>query len=71
MYTMKDNGWESLLQEVNSFCDKHFINIPNMEDIFFSKGRDVASFDEFGVGNNPASNRPECNNATNGLKNYH
>lgn len=35
------------------------------------KGRDVASFDEFGVGNNPASNRPECNNATNGLKNYH
>ena len=39
LQTMKDNGWESLLQEVNSFCDKHFINIPNMEDIFFSKGR--------------------------------
>ncbi|KAH1226016.1 Zinc finger MYM-type protein 1 [Glycine max] len=36
---MRDNGWEFLLQEVNSFCDKHFINIPNMEDIFFSKGR--------------------------------
>ncbi|KRH32516.1 hypothetical protein GLYMA_10G055700v4 [Glycine max] len=39
LQTMRDNGWESLLQEVNSFCDKHFINIPNMEDIFFSKGR--------------------------------
>ena len=36
---MRDNGWESLLQEVNPFCNKHFINIPNMEDIFFSKGR--------------------------------
>ena len=39
LQTMRDNGWESLLQEVNSFCVKHFINIPNMEDIFFSKGR--------------------------------
>ncbi|KAH1192999.1 Zinc finger MYM-type protein 1 [Glycine max] len=40
LQTMRDNGWESLLQEVNPFCNKHFINISNMEDIFFaSEGR--------------------------------
>jgi len=31
----RDGGWKSLLKEVILFCNKHDINIPNMDDIFF------------------------------------
>ncbi|XP_004512321.1 uncharacterized protein [Cicer arietinum] len=34
---MRNDGWESLLQEVILFCNMHAINIPHMEDIFCSK----------------------------------
>ncbi|XP_078172535.1 uncharacterized protein LOC144566387 [Carex rostrata] len=30
---MRDSGWESLFQEVCAFCEKHNIEIPNMEDL--------------------------------------
>ena len=28
----RDNGWDELLEDVNSFCAKNDIIIPNMED---------------------------------------
>ena len=31
---MRDDEWESLLIEVSSFCSKHDIPIPNMDEIF-------------------------------------
>ncbi|XP_058777614.1 uncharacterized protein LOC131651908 [Vicia villosa] len=39
LQAMRSNGWESLLQEVILFCNKHVINVPHMEDIFSSKGK--------------------------------
>ncbi|KAL6520369.1 hypothetical protein OROMI_032549 [Orobanche minor] len=29
---LRDNGWDDLLQDVNSFCSENGISIPNMED---------------------------------------
>lgn len=34
---MRDDGWDSLLSQVNSFCNKYEISIPNMDDNFFVK----------------------------------
>ncbi|KAL8138816.1 hypothetical protein V2J09_004817 [Rumex salicifolius] len=31
MQNVRDNGWDELLEEVNNFCVKNDINIPNME----------------------------------------
>lgn len=39
LQTIKGKGCKSLLQKVISFCNKHSINIPNMEHIFLSKER--------------------------------
>jgi len=36
---MRDNGWDSLLSEASSFCLKHDINVPNMNDAFLPWGR--------------------------------
>ena len=29
---MRENGWDELLEEVNNFCSKNDICVPNMED---------------------------------------
>jgi hypothetical protein len=29
---VRENGWDELLEDVNSFCAKNKITIPNMED---------------------------------------
>ncbi|XP_022872298.1 uncharacterized protein LOC111391331 [Olea europaea var. sylvestris] len=31
---MRDEGWDSFLEEVCSFCQQHYIHIPNMNDMF-------------------------------------
>ncbi|XP_059669396.1 uncharacterized protein LOC132314568 [Cornus florida] len=36
---MRESGWDSLLNEVSSFCVKHDIPIPNMDDTFLPRGR--------------------------------
>ncbi|XP_031252128.1 uncharacterized protein LOC116110025 [Pistacia vera] len=36
---MRDNGWETLLSKVYSFCANHDIDVPNMDDKFFIQGR--------------------------------
>ncbi|KAI4300004.1 hypothetical protein L6164_033424 [Bauhinia variegata] len=36
---IRDDGWHSLLNEVSLFCEKHNIDIPNMNDIFRTQGR--------------------------------
>ncbi|XP_050139329.1 uncharacterized protein LOC126615543 [Malus sylvestris] len=36
---MRENGWESLFDEVSSFCDKNRIKIPSMDGIFTSGER--------------------------------
>ncbi|XP_024460939.2 uncharacterized protein LOC18094528 [Populus trichocarpa] len=36
---MRENDWESLLEEVSSFCIKHDINILNMDDEYKLRGR--------------------------------
>ncbi|RWR86299.1 Dimer_Tnp_hAT domain-containing protein/DUF4371 domain-containing protein [Cinnamomum micranthum f. kanehirae] len=39
LQTMGDNGWDSLLFEVHSFCEKYEIIIPNMNDMFVGRKR--------------------------------
>ncbi|XP_078159687.1 uncharacterized protein LOC144555281 [Carex rostrata] len=39
LQALRDNGWTYLLDEVSSFCMKHEINIPNMEDRFVIQGK--------------------------------
>jgi hypothetical protein len=36
---MRENDWESLLEEVSSFCIKHDIEILNMDDEYKLRGR--------------------------------
>ena len=36
---MRDSGWDSLFQEVCTFCDKHGIIVPNMEDLYLVNPR--------------------------------
>jgi hypothetical protein len=36
---MRENDWESLLEEVSSFCIKHDIDILNMDDEYKLHGR--------------------------------
>ena len=38
--------WESLLHQVSSFCVKHKIKVPNMEDIYVVQGRSRRNPDE-------------------------
>ncbi|XP_021827657.1 zinc finger MYM-type protein 1-like [Prunus avium] len=39
LQSMRDNGWDSLLDQVSFFCGKYHIEIPKMDDIFSSGGR--------------------------------
>ncbi|RWR85620.1 Dimer_Tnp_hAT domain-containing protein/DUF4371 domain-containing protein [Cinnamomum micranthum f. kanehirae] len=39
LQTMRDDGWDSLLFEVHSFCEKYEIIIPNMNDMFVGRKR--------------------------------
>lgn len=36
---MREHGWNSLLIQVSSFCEKHFISVPVMENMFLTPGR--------------------------------
>ncbi|XP_026378535.1 uncharacterized protein LOC113272972 [Papaver somniferum] len=36
---MREDGWESLLLQVSSFCEKHKIEVLNMEDMFCFPGK--------------------------------
>ncbi|WOK94087.1 zinc finger MYM-type protein 1-like [Canna indica] len=35
---MRDDGWETVLNEVSTFCAKHNVNVPNMEDAYVVRG---------------------------------
>ncbi|KAH9698544.1 TTF-type domain-containing protein [Citrus sinensis] len=36
-FRMREHGWNSLLSQVSSFCEKHFISVPVMENIRFNE----------------------------------
>ena len=36
---MRESGWSCFLDDVTSFCEKHEIVVPQMDDIFKSQGR--------------------------------
>ncbi|XP_021799956.1 zinc finger MYM-type protein 1-like, partial [Prunus avium] len=36
---MRENGWDSLLEEVSVFCRDQSIDVPNMGDMFLARGR--------------------------------
>lgn len=38
LQTMRQSGWNSLVDEVTFFCVKHDIDVPNMDDMFVGKG---------------------------------
>ena len=39
LQTMRDDGWDSCLNQVSSFCVKHRIRVVNMDDMFIPQGR--------------------------------
>ena len=39
LQSMKNEGWESLFYVVSSFCHKHEVDIPKMDDILVIRGR--------------------------------
>ena len=39
LHWMRNNGFDALVDEVSSFCEKHDINVPNMEEAFILRGR--------------------------------
>ncbi|XP_062191278.1 uncharacterized protein LOC133895100 [Phragmites australis] len=43
-FLREDGGWEDFLKTVNSFCDKHGIKIPSMDDFYKPVGRDRRFF---------------------------
>ncbi|XP_028117871.1 uncharacterized protein LOC114315457 [Camellia sinensis] len=36
---MRESGWTSSLDDILSFCEKHEIDVPQMEDMFVARGR--------------------------------
>ncbi|KAM2136473.1 hypothetical protein ACFX1R_006231 [Malus domestica] len=38
LYWMRNNGFDELVDEVSSFCEKHHIDVPNMEEAFILPG---------------------------------
>ncbi|XP_028123474.1 uncharacterized protein LOC114320597 [Camellia sinensis] len=36
---MRESGWTSLLDDILSFCEKHEIDVPQMDDMFLARGR--------------------------------
>ncbi|XP_022893931.1 zinc finger MYM-type protein 1-like [Olea europaea var. sylvestris] len=49
---MRDEGWDSFLEEVCSFCQKHYIHVPNMDDMFV----------RLAIRGRPQRNSPEITN---------
>ncbi|CAL8131683.1 unnamed protein product [Prunus armeniaca] len=39
LHWRRNNGFDALVEEVSSFCDKHHIDVPNMDDAFVLPGR--------------------------------
>ncbi|XP_034219023.1 zinc finger MYM-type protein 1-like [Prunus dulcis] len=39
LHWMRNNGIDALVEEVSSFCDKHHIDVPNMDEAFVLPGR--------------------------------
>ncbi|CAL8116952.1 unnamed protein product [Prunus armeniaca] len=39
LHWMRNNGFNALVDEVSSFCEKHHIYVPNMEEAFILPGR--------------------------------
>ncbi|XP_070670838.1 uncharacterized protein [Malus domestica] len=39
LHWMRNNGFDALVDEVSSFCEKHYIDVPNMEETFILTGR--------------------------------
>ncbi|XP_050139269.1 uncharacterized protein LOC126615500 [Malus sylvestris] len=39
LHWMRNNGFDALVDEVSSFCEKHYIEVPNMEEAFILPGR--------------------------------
>ncbi|TQD89364.1 hypothetical protein C1H46_025085 [Malus baccata] len=39
LYWMRNNGFDALVDQVSSFCEKHHIDVPNMEEAFILPGR--------------------------------
>lgn len=39
LQVMRENGWDSLLEQVCSFCQNHNIDVPNMDGMFIHQGR--------------------------------
>ncbi|CAN6561403.1 unnamed protein product [Malus baccata var. baccata] len=39
LYWMRNNGFDALVDELSSFCEKHHIDVPNMEEAFILPGR--------------------------------
>ncbi|XP_044948034.1 uncharacterized protein LOC123397566 [Hordeum vulgare subsp. vulgare] len=40
---MRDNGWESLVNQTKNFCEAHDIDVPNMDDLVGAMGQSVRS----------------------------
>lgn len=36
---MRESNWDSLLAQISSFCEKHHIDVPNMDEDFARKGK--------------------------------
>ncbi|GMP69440.1 hypothetical protein CsSME_00028703 [Camellia sinensis var. sinensis] len=43
---MRESGWTSLLDDILSFCEKHEIDVPQMEDMFVARGRKMRNAQE-------------------------
>ncbi|KAM2252975.1 hypothetical protein ACFX1S_007418 [Malus domestica] len=39
LHWIRNNGFDALVDEVSSFCEKHHIDVPNMEEAFILPGR--------------------------------
>ncbi|CAL8175434.1 unnamed protein product [Prunus armeniaca] len=39
LHWMRNNGFDALVEEVSSFCDKHHIDVPSMDEAFVLPGR--------------------------------
>ncbi|KAJ9557939.1 hypothetical protein OSB04_012553 [Centaurea solstitialis] len=39
LQTLRDNGWDSMLNQATLFCEKHNIDVCNMDDMFLLPGR--------------------------------
>ena len=43
LQNMRDNGYESLCDQANNFCEEHGIEVPNMDDLVGAMGQSVRS----------------------------